>query len=50
MALVLAGAILLAVSFPAGWTHYNSVLLTSLFLIIIGVIVHVRHIKRQGKY
>jgi hypothetical protein len=50
MALVFTGAILLLVSFLTGWTRYNSVLLLSLLLIIIGIVVHVRQIKRQGKY
>ena len=50
MALVFSGAILLLVSFLTGWTRYNSVLLLSLFLIILGIVVHVRLIKRQGKY
>ena len=50
MALVFTGAILLLVSFLTGWTRYNSVLLLSLFLIILGIVVHVRLIKRQGKY
>ena len=50
MALVFAGAILLIISLLVGWTRYNSVLLTSLFLIIIGIFLHVRLIKRGGKY
>jgi hypothetical protein len=50
MALVFTGAILLLVSFLTGWTRYNSVLLLSLLLIILGIVVHVRQIKRQGKY
>jgi hypothetical protein len=50
MALVFAGALLLIVSLMVGWTRYNSVLLTSLFLIIIGIFLHVRRIKQSGKY
>ena len=50
MALVFAGALLLIVSLIVGWTRYNSVLLTSLFLIIIGIFLHVRRIKQSGKY
>ena len=50
MALVFAGAILLIISELVGWTRYNSVLLTSLFLIIIGIFLHVRRIKQSGKY
>ena len=50
MVLVFAGAILLIISELVGWTRYNSVLLTSLFLIIIGIFLHVRRIKQSGKY
>jgi hypothetical protein len=50
MVLVFAGAILLIVSLLVGWTRYNSVLLTSLLLIVIGIFLHVRLIKRGGKY
>ena len=50
MVLVFAGAILLIISELVGWTRYNSVLLISLFLIIIGIFLHVRRIKQSGKY
>ena len=50
MVLVFAGAILLIISELVGWTRYNSVLLTSLLLIIIGIFLHVRRIKQSGKY
>ena len=50
LALVLAGAIFLIVSFLAGWTSSNLVLLGGLFLIIIGVIFHVKQQKKYEKY
>ena len=50
MVLVFAGVILLIISELVGWTRYNSVLLTSLFLIVIGIFLHVRRIKQSGKY
>ena len=45
IALVVAGALLLIVSYIAGWTSYNLVLLTGLILIILGVVWHVKRIK-----
>ena len=50
VALVLAGALLLMVSFIAGWTSSNGVLLSGLALIILGIILHVRLAKSGQKY
>ena len=50
IALVVAGALLLIVSYFAGWTSSNLVLLTGLILIILGVVWHVRRIKSAEKY
>ena len=50
VALVVAGALLLLVSKIVGWTSSNLVLLSGLTLIVLGVIMHVKHIKSAGKY
>ncbi len=50
IALVVAGALLLIVSYIAGWTSSNLVLLTGLILIILGVVWHVKRIKSTEKY
>ena len=50
MVLVVAGAILLIVSYVVGWTSSNLVLLSGLALIVLGVILHVKHIKSAEKY
>ena len=50
VALVLAGALLLIVSYLAGLTRYNLVLLTGLIIIILGAVLHVRHQKKGEKY
>ena len=50
IALVVAGALLLIVSYIAGWTSSNLVLLTGLILILLGVVWHVKRIKSAEKY
>ena len=50
VALVVAGALLLIVSKIVGWTSSNLILLTGLTLIILGVFLHVKHIKSTEKY
>ena len=50
IALVVAGALLLIVSYIAGWTSSNIVLLTGLIIIILGVVWYVKHIKSAEKY
>ena len=50
IALVVAGALLLIVSYIVGWTSSNLVLLTGLILIILGVVWHVKRIKSAEKY
>ena len=50
VALVLTGALLLIVSYLAGFTRYNLVLLTGLIIIILGAVMHVRSQKKGGKY
>ena len=50
MALVVAGAILLMVSFPTGWKDHNAVLLTGWGMVTVGIILHVWFQKRYRKY
>jgi hypothetical protein len=50
VALVLIGALLLIVSYVAGWTSSNLVLLGGLLIVILGVIMHVRLTKAGQKY
>ena len=50
LALVLTGAILLIISYILGWTTSNFVLLGGLFIIIIGVWLHVSRQKNGEKY
>ena len=50
VALVLAGALLLLVSYLTGFTRYNLVLLTGLIFIVLGTVLHVRQQKRGEKY
>ena len=50
IALVVAGALLLIVSYIAGWTSSNIVLLTGLIIIILGAALHIRQLKKGGKY
>ena len=50
VALVVAGALLLIVSKIVGWTSSNLVLLTGLIIIILGIFLHVKHIKSTEKY
>ncbi len=50
VALVLAGALFLIVSYLAGWTSSNWVLLTGLIIILLGIMMHVKLAKLGGKY
>ena len=50
VALVLAGALLLLVSYFTGLTRYNLVLLTGLIFIVLGTVLHVRQQKKGEKY
>ena len=50
IALVVAGALLLIVSYIAGWTSSNIVLLTGLIIIILGVVWYVKYIKSEENY
>ena len=50
VALVLAGALLLLVSYFTGLTCYNLVLLTGLIFIVLGAVLHVRQQKQGEKY
>jgi len=50
VALVLAGALLLIVSYLVGFSRYNLVLLTGLIIIILGAVLHVRQQKKGEKY
>ena len=46
----MAGALFLIVAFLAGWTSSNLVLLWGLFVILIGLILHVKYAKAGEKY
>ena len=50
VALVVAGALLLIVSYIAGWTSSNLILLSGLTLIVLGAFLHVKYIKSTEKY
>ena len=50
VALVMAGALFLIVAYLVGWTSSNLVLLSALFVIIIGVILYVKLAKSGEKY
>ena len=50
VALIVIGALLLAVSYVVGWTSSNLVLLTGLIIIVLGAFMHVKRIKSDGKY
>ena len=50
VALIVIGALLLAVSYVAGWTSSNLVLLTGLIIIVLGAFMHVKCIKSDEKY
>ena len=50
VALILVGALLLIVSYIAGWTSSNLVLLAGLILIILGAVQHIRQQKKYEKY
>ena len=50
VALIIVGALLLIVSYIAGWTSSNLVLLSGLTFIVLGAILHVKHIKSTEKY
>ena len=50
MTLIYFGVSVLLLCFVCGWTKYNIVIFPILFLIIIGLILHVLIIKRESKY
>ena len=50
VALVIIGALFLIVAYLAGWTSSNLVLLSALFIIVIGVFLHVKLAKLGEKY
>jgi uncharacterized membrane protein HdeD (DUF308 family) len=50
VALVMAGALFLMTAYFAGWTSSNLVLLLGLFVIFIGLILHVKYAKSGEKY
>ena len=50
MALVLAGALLLIVSYLTGWTSSNIVLIGGFLLVFVGVVLHVILTKSAEKY
>ena len=50
VALILVGALLLAIAWLVGWTSSNWVLLSGLIIIVLGAMIHVRVQKKQEKY
>lgn len=50
VALIVVGALLLIVSYLAGWTNSNLILLIGLIIIIFGVTQYVRQQKSSEKY
>ena len=50
LALIVVGAILLAIAYLVGWTASNFVLLAGLVLIAFGIILHVKSAKSGDKY
>ena len=50
VALIVVGALLLIVSYIAGWTSSNLILLSGLTFIVLGAFLHVKHIKSTEKY
>ena len=50
VALILLGALLLIVSYIAGWASSNLVLLLGLILIVLGAFMHIKHLKNGEKY
>ena len=50
VALILVGALLLIVSYIAGWASSNLVLLSGLILIVLGAFMHIKHLKNGEKY
>ena len=50
VALILLGALLLIVSYIAGWASSNLVLLLGLILIVLGAFMHIKHLKSGEKY
>ena len=50
VALVIIGALFLIIAYLVGWTSSNIVLLIGLIIIIIGIIMHVKLTKSDGKY
>ncbi len=50
VALIMIGALLFLISYLTGWLSSNLLLLSGLVLIILGVIMHVRWLKRREKY
>ena len=50
LALTFVGVSLLAVSYPTGLSHFNTILLLGLLLVVIGIVVHVWMLKKAEKY
>ena len=50
VALVIAGALFLIVAFLADWTSSNLVLLLGLFIMFVGLILHVKYANSGEKY
>jgi len=50
LTMIYFGVSVLLLCFVCGWTKYNIVIFPILFLIIIGLILHVLIIKRESKY
>lgn len=50
LALTVVGVLTLAVSYFAGWTNSNAVLLLGLGLVVAGAVLHVVALKSESKY
>jgi len=50
MSLVCVGALLLIVSYMLSRTDANVLLLLYLFMIVVGILLHVRALKGESKY
>lgn len=50
LAMIYLGVFVLLLSFVCGWTRSNAVLFPPLFLVVVGLILHVRMLKKESKY
>lgn len=48
--MIYLGVFVLLLSFVCGWTKHNVVLIPPLFFVVVGLILHVRTLKKESKY